>query len=82
MTNFAQIQRITSLCGAKLPASFIRELEAQGDDVEGQFRAGVDFAIRQVKELLESGIPGIHFYVLNKSPATASVLRAVNLPTR
>jgi methylenetetrahydrofolate reductase (NADPH) len=82
VTNFAQIQRITSLCGAKLPASFIRDLEAQGDDVEGQFRVGVDFAIRQVNELLESGIPGIHFYVLNKSPATASVLRAVNLPMR
>jgi methylenetetrahydrofolate reductase (NADPH) len=38
---------------------------------------GVEFAARQVRELLDSGIPGMHFYVLNKSQATASVLRAV-----
>ena len=82
VTNLAQIQRITSLCGAKLPENFIAALQSHGEDVEGQFQAGVDFATRQVQELLQNNIPGIHFYVLNKSPATASVLRAVNLPAR
>lgn len=80
VTNLSQIQRITALCGAKLPATFVTDLEAHGDNAEGQFQAGVDFAIRQVQELIDSGIPGIHFYVLNKSPATAAVLRAVQLP--
>jgi methylenetetrahydrofolate reductase (NADPH) len=82
VTNLAQIQRITSLCGAKLPENFIAALQSHGEDVEGQFQTGVDFATRQVQELLQNNIPGIHFYVLNKSPATASVLRAVNLPPR
>jgi methylenetetrahydrofolate reductase (NADPH) len=82
VTNLAQIQRITSLCGAKLPENFITALQSHGEDVEGQFQTGVDFATRQVQELLQNNIPGIHFYVLNKSPATASVLRAVNLPAR
>jgi methylenetetrahydrofolate reductase (NADPH) len=40
----------------------------------------VEFAIKQVAELVNSGIPGIHFYVLNKSPATMAVLEAVKLP--
>ncbi len=80
VTNLAQIQRITSLCGAKLPGRFIAALEKQGDDADCQFQVGVEFAIGQVQELVGSGIPGIHFYVLNKSPATAAVLRAVLLP--
>jgi methylenetetrahydrofolate reductase (NADPH) len=82
VTNLAQVQRITSLCGAKLPNLFISELEAQGEDQEGQFKVGVRQAIRQVEELLSQGIPGIHFYVLNKSPATSEVLSSVSLPSR
>jgi methylenetetrahydrofolate reductase (NADPH) len=74
VTNFAQIQRITSLCGAKLPGEFIRDLEAAGEDVERQFTIGVDFATRQTQDLIDSGVPGIHFYVLNRSEAAAEVL--------
>lgn len=80
VTNFAQIQRITSLCGAKLPAEFIQQLTSAGDDVDAQFRAGIEFATQQTDELLRAGIPGIHFYVLNKSEATSQVLRNVTLP--
>jgi methylenetetrahydrofolate reductase (NADPH) len=79
VTNLAQIQRITSLCGAKLPARFVAALEAQGDNTDGQFQVGVEFATEQVRELITGGIPGIHFYVLNKSQATAAVLNAVGL---
>lgn len=76
VTNLSQIQRITSLCGAKLPEKFVRDLSQQ-DDEDWQFRVGVDFATRQVQGLIDAGVPGLHFYVLNKSPATAAVLRAV-----
>jgi methylenetetrahydrofolate reductase (NADPH) len=77
VTNLAQIQRIASLCGAKLPQRFVTALEAQADDPEGQFSVGVDFAIEQAVGLLEGDIPGIHFYVLNKSEATRRVLNAL-----
>lgn len=79
VTNFAQVQRIASLCGAKLPSGFAADLAAQGDDLEAQFQIGVAFAAAQVEELIREGVPGIHFYVLNKSPATATVLRSVGL---
>jgi methylenetetrahydrofolate reductase (NADPH) len=82
VTNLAQIKRITSLCGAKLPARFVTDLEAQGDDTEGQFAVGIDFAARQLQELIDRGVPGVHFYVLNKSAATGAVLNAVSLPQR
>jgi len=79
VTNLAQIRRITSLCGAGLPQSFQEALEAQADSAEGQFAAGVDFAIRQCRELVDAGVPGLHFYVLNKSPATCAVLEALRV---
>ncbi|MGD9636946.1 MAG: methylenetetrahydrofolate reductase, partial [Pirellulales bacterium] len=80
ITNFAQVKRITSLCGAKLPAKLVAGLEAAGDDAERQFELGVDAAIRQTQELVDAGVPGIHFYVLNRSEAAARVLGEVRLP--
>jgi methylenetetrahydrofolate reductase (NADPH) len=81
VTNLAQIKRIASLCGAKLPPRFIAALEKHADDPEGQFEAGVQFAIEQCRELLDAGVPGIHFYVLNKSEATRRVLTELKLNT-
>ena len=79
VTNYAQIRRIASLCKARLPADFTRAFEAAGDDEAAQFEAGVEFAARQVQGLLDGGVPGIHFYVLNRSTATARVLRQVTV---
>ena len=76
VTNLAQIQRITALCKAKLPDAFVSRLSEQ-ESAEWQFRVGVEFATQQVSELLDSGVPGVHFYVLNKSQATSEVLRAL-----
>jgi methylenetetrahydrofolate reductase (NADPH) len=80
VTNLAQIKRIASLCGAKLPQRFQAALEARESSPEDQFEVGVGFATQQVQELIDAGVPGIHFYVLNKSTATARVLRSVTRP--
>ena len=82
VTNFAQIKRITSLCGAKLPADFVERLENAGDDADVQFAIGVDFATRQTQALIDAGVPGIHFYVLNRSEAAAEVLGSIHRPRR
>jgi methylenetetrahydrofolate reductase (NADPH) len=79
VTDLGQIQRLTSMCGAKLPTSLVDRL-SERDDPEWQFQQGVDFAIKQVQELIDHGIPGLHFYVLNKSQATLKVLDSVSLP--
>jgi methylenetetrahydrofolate reductase (NADPH) len=77
VTNLAQIQRIASLCGAKLPADFVEKLQRHADDDQGQFEVGVEFAARQAADLLAAGVPGMHFYVLNKSDAAKRVLTAL-----
>lgn len=79
VTNLAQIQRITSLCKACLPDWFVARL-GEKDDADWQFQVGVEQAAAQVAELLERGVPGIHFYVLNKSAPTAAVLRRIGWP--
>jgi len=75
VTNLAQIQRIASMCKAKLPETFLNRL-GESDEASWQFSAGVQFAQEQVADLLNHGVPGIHFYVLNKSQATSEVLKA------
>ena len=75
VTSLAQARRVTSLCGASLPQSLVDRL-GRHDDSDWQYQVGVDFATQQVRELVQEGIPGMHFYVLNKSPATLAVLKA------
>jgi methylenetetrahydrofolate reductase (NADPH) len=76
VTNLPQIQRITGMCGAKLPQPFIDRL-SQSDSESWHFQVGVEFATTQVRELLAQGVPGVHYYVLNKSQATRQVLEAI-----
>lgn len=77
VVSLNQIKRIASLCDASLPADFVNQLESAGDDEE-QLNIGIDFATRQVEELLEQQVCGLHFYVLNKSESTAKVLNQLN----
>ena len=78
--NLAQIQKIASLCGAKLPPPFLADLERHRDNADGQVDVGVAYAISQCQELIDAGVPGIHFYVLNKAAAPSRILKALRLP--
>lgn len=75
--SLASIQRIASLCKAALPQDFVDAL-SKSDQEDWQFNVGTEFATKQVADLLKSGIPGIHFYVLNSSRATSKVLSSVD----
>lgn len=77
VTNLKQIQRITSLCGARLPQEFVAEL-SRDESVEAQFEAGVAQCIAQSEDLLANGVDGLHYYVLNKSAATKRILDAID----
>jgi methylenetetrahydrofolate reductase (NADPH) len=77
VTNFSQIKRITEMCGATIPENFERELAARADDPGALNELGVAYATLQCAELLARGAPGIHFYTLNRSPATRAILAAL-----
>ncbi len=73
ITNVPQIERITSLCGARIPAELRERLHAAEGD-EAVLQVGIAHALAQCRDLLASGAPGVHFYTLNQSPATAAIL--------
>jgi methylenetetrahydrofolate reductase (NADPH) len=77
ITNVAQIERFTNMCGATIPHSLMSELRVQQDDPHAVLSLGVAYATAQCLELLQRGAPGIHFYTLNKSPATRTILKAM-----
>ena len=72
--NYKQIRRFTDMCGAEIPQDLAEELDMVKDDLEAVAGVGISYAIDQCRELLKAGAPGLHFYTLNKSPATRAIL--------
>ena len=79
ITNVKQLERMTSLCGASIPSRLRRELVSRSDQPDAVGDFGVAYATMQCAELLRGGAPGIHFYTLNRSPATRAILSALKL---
>jgi methylenetetrahydrofolate reductase (NADPH) len=77
--NATQIKKFTALCGAALTEPLLEELDQLGDDVEATIEFGIDYATRQCAALLEAGVPGLHFYTLNKARSTTAILRNLAL---
>ena len=77
ITNAGQIQRMTSLCGSCIPGRLQEELEKRAEDPRAATDFGVAYATLQCADLLANGAPGIHFYTLNRSPATRAILSAL-----
>ena len=78
--NTAQIRRFTSLCGATIPSDLDSKLDEYAEDDNAVRELGVEYASRQVEELWENGVPGVHFYVLNRSYSVSRILANLNLP--
>jgi methylenetetrahydrofolate reductase (NADPH) len=79
ITNVSQIKRITALCGSEIPARLRYALESRADEPEAVAELGVAYATLQCADLLAAGAPGVHFYTLNRSPATRAILGALRL---
>jgi len=71
--SVASIRRMTTLSGARIPAELESKLSAVDGDDARTHAVGVDWATTQCRELLEHGVPGIHFYTLNRSRATQQI---------
>jgi methylenetetrahydrofolate reductase (NADPH) len=77
MTRYKQIARIAELCEARIPAQLSEAMEAADGDERAEFGLGVAYAAQQCADLLRAGAPGIHFYALNRWPATRAILAAL-----
>lgn len=73
VTHGPQIQRFASMCGSRIPREMQEAITKYGDDQASVEAYGIDYATRQCGELLKNGVPGLHFYTLNKSRATLKI---------
>ena len=74
-----QTNKVTEMCGARLPASFVARLDELGDDDAAVIDYGIEYTTRQCEALLRHGVPGLHFYSLNKAHSTTQVVRNLGL---
>ena len=74
ITNVGQIKRFTELCGASIPKRLLDRIEPIAGDREAVIAAGIDYSTQQCRELLEQGAKGVHFYTLNLSRSTKTIL--------
>jgi methylenetetrahydrofolate reductase (NADPH) len=79
ITNYGQIVRFTRICGAKIPPRVATDLETIQNNHEAVQEYGILHATRQCKELISHGVPGIHFYTLNKSRSTQKIIRNIEV---
>jgi len=73
------IRKFARVCGAKIPPALDAKLEAIGADDAAAAEFGIEYATRQCAELLREGVPGLHFYTLNKAASTVRVLQNLKL---
>ena len=79
MLSVAQVRRFTALCGSTIPPAVARELTTYEADDEGAVQYGIELATRQCEGLLKAGVPGLHFYALNRTRSVEAVLRNLRL---
>lgn len=79
ITHVGQLERMTQMCGASIPDGLRRELQLRAGQPEAVIDFGVAYATLQCAQLLAAGAPGIHFYTLNRSPATRAIVSALKL---
>ena len=68
---------MVKLCRVTIPDKFREQLEKYQDSPDDIKKIGIEFASKQCAELIKSGVPGLHFYCLNKSQPAASILENI-----
>lgn len=75
IVNLGQVQKFTQMCGATVPGPIV--LEMDGRDTDDMMKIGVQYAVHQCRQLLDSRVAGLHFYTLNRNHATERILEEV-----
>ncbi len=79
VSSAKQTKKFTEMCGARLPEGLLKRLNEIGDDDEGAAKFGIQYATDQCRVLLKAGVPGLHFYTLNKAASTTAIVRNLGL---
>ena len=75
VTNVKQLVRMSELSGTAIPAKILAKFSAVEDDHDAVQKLGIEIATELCEQLLELGVPGLHFYTMNTSSATLEIYR-------
>jgi len=75
----SQLRRFAGLCGASIPEEVQKELTRLDQDDAATAEYGIELATRMCRDLLKSGVPGLHFYALNRARSTKQILSNLGL---
>lgn len=73
----SQIERTVALSSASLPSEFTRMISRYQDDPESLYAAGIDYAVQQLRDLIEGGADGVHLYAMNDAKVAAAVYEGI-----
>jgi methylenetetrahydrofolate reductase (NADPH) len=79
ITSLAGVKRMAELSGCEVPSEIVARVEAVADDPDDVRRVGVELATELCRDLLDNGVPGLHFYTLNRSTATREIYANLGL---
>jgi methylenetetrahydrofolate reductase (NADPH) len=79
IVSYPRIVRFCGICDASIPQPLAQAMEQLNGDAQAEAELGIAYAARQCEELLAGGAPGIHFYTLDRAPATRAVLGALRV---
>ncbi len=79
ISNFSQLSRFSTMCGADIPRWLARKMESYGDDSASIKAFGLDFVTGLCERLIEGGAPGLHFYTLNQAGLTSTLWQRLGL---
>ena len=74
-----QTRRFTSFCASKIPPRLDALLDKVADDNDAAVAMGIDYATEQCEGLLAFGVPGIHFFVYNRSRSATTIVENLSL---
>lgn len=77
VVNKAQIERMASLCGARLPKKFIKIMDKYENKPQQLHDAGIAYAVDQIVDLLTQGVDGVHLYTMNKPDTAFKIYRSI-----
>ena len=80
IANFNSLKKFSRQCGAEIPRWIKKTLSAYEDDMDAQRQAGIEIVTRMTQKLIDSGVPGLHFYTMNQATLTRSILHNLDLP--
>lgn len=79
ITSAKQIGTSVQLSGSSVPTELSNLLAKYGDNPEDMQKAGIDYAIRQIEQLINNQVDGIHLYTMNKSDVTREIFKQIHV---